>query len=174
MSAERLASAPWGGQKTPRAGQGIEPILRRAVKEDVPEIRALTFAAYAKWVGVTPRPPRPVTADYDGAFRDHRFDLLVEGGTLVAFIETVAEGAELLIVNVAVDLARQREGRGIRLMRHAEAVARAAGLQGTRLTTNKLMATNIVHYERLGYTEEREADHSGGMVAVHMALRFAP
>src|SRR3546814_11326807 len=90
MSAERLASAPWGGQKTPRAGQGIEPILRRAVKEDVPEIRALTFAAYAKWVGVTPRPPRPVTADYDGAFRDHRFDLLVEGGTLVAFIENVA------------------------------------------------------------------------------------
>src|SRR3546814_13992055 len=68
------------------------PILRRAVKGDVPEIRALTFAAYAKWVGVTPRPPRPVTADYDGAFRDHRFDLLVEGGTLVAFIETVAEG----------------------------------------------------------------------------------
>src|SRR3546814_19450143 len=100
MSAERLASAPWGGQKTPRAGQGIEPILRRAVKEDVPEIRALTFAAYAKWVGVTPRPPRPVTADYDGAFRDHRFDLLVEGGTLVAFIEPVAAGAGLLIVNV--------------------------------------------------------------------------
>ncbi|GGJ61281.1 N-acetyltransferase GCN5 [Sphingopyxis bauzanensis] len=138
------------------------------------QIRALTFAAYAKWVGVTPRPPRPVTADYDRAFRDHRFDLLVEGGKLVAFIETVAEGAELLIVNVAVDLARQRKGLGIRLMRHAEAVARAAGLQGTRLTTNKLMATNIVHYERLGYTEEREADHSGGMVAVHMALRFAP
>src|SRR3546814_7479220 len=86
-----------------------EPTLRRAIWEDVPEIRALTLAAYAKWVGVTPRPPRPVTADYDRAFRDHRFDLLVEGGKLVAFIETVAEGAELLIVNVAVDLARQRE-----------------------------------------------------------------
>src|SRR3546814_11267037 len=95
MSAERLASAPWGGQKTPRAGQGIEPILRRAVKEDVPEIRALTFAAYAKWVGVTPRPPRPVTADYDGAFAAPRSDLPVEGGPFFAFIETVAGGAAM-------------------------------------------------------------------------------
>ena len=151
-----------------------EPTLRRAVKEDVPEIRALTLAAYAQWVGVTPRPPRPVTADYDRAFRDHRFDLLVEGGKLVALIETVPEGAELLIVNVAVDPARQREGLGIRLMRHAETLARAAGLTGTRLTTNRLMATNIALYERLDYTQERDVDHGGGMVAVHMVLRFAP
>src|SRR3546814_9263880 len=88
----------------PRAGQGIEPILRRAVKEDVPEIRALTFAAYAKWVGVTPRPPRPVTADYDGAFRDHRFDLLVEGGTLVAFRseEHTSELQSLMRISYAV------------------------------------------------------------------------
>ena len=110
MSADPFASAPWGGEKTPRAGQAIEPILRRAVKEDGPEIRALTLAAYAKWVGITPRPPRPVTADYDRAFRDHRFDLLVEGGQLVALIETVPEDAELRIVNVAVDPARQRAG----------------------------------------------------------------
>lgn len=59
-------------------------------------------------------------------------------------------------------------------MRHAEAVARAAGLQGTRLYTNTLMAANIGLYERLGYTYERDVDHGGGMVAVHMVLRFAP
>ena len=151
-----------------------EPTLRRAISDDVPEIRALTHAAYATWVGVTPRPPRPVTADYDRAFRDHRFDLLVEGGKLVALIETVPEDAELLIVNVAVDPDRQRAGLGIRLLRHAEDVARAAGLQGTRLYTNKLMVANIALYERLGYTQEREVDHGGGTVAVHMVLRFTP
>src|SRR3546814_13319456 len=102
MSAERLASAPWGGQKTPRAGQGIEPILRRAVKEDVPEIRALTFAAYAKWVGVTPRPPRPVTADYDGAFRAHRLASPVEGGTLLHFTAPVAHVPRPLLLHLAV------------------------------------------------------------------------
>ncbi|PBN42247.1 GNAT family N-acetyltransferase [Sphingobium sp. D43FB] len=151
-----------------------EPTLRRAISADVPEIRALVQRAYAPWLAVTPRPPRPVTADYDRAVRDHRFDLLVDRGTLVALIETVPEDAELLIINVAVDPDRQREGLGIRLMRHAEAVARTAGLQGTRLTTNTLMAANIGLYERLGYTQERDVDHGGGMVAVHMVLRFAP
>src|SRR3546814_16460331 len=123
MSAERLASAPWGGQKTPRAGQGIEPILRRAVKEDVPEIRALTFAAYAKCVGVTPRPPRPVTADYDGAFRDHRLDFLVAGGPLFAFISTVAEAAAPPILHVSVNLARHHSGPGLPPMPHSRTFA---------------------------------------------------
>src|SRR3546814_8210239 len=52
------------------------PVLRRAVFEDVDEIRALVLAAYARWEGVTPRPPQPVRADYGRAFRAHRFDLL--------------------------------------------------------------------------------------------------
>src|SRR3546814_4280739 len=78
------------------------PVLRRAVFEDVDEIRALVLAAYARWEGVTPRPPQPVRADYGRAFRAHRFDLLVENGALVGLVETVAEGDELLIVNVAV------------------------------------------------------------------------
>ena len=87
-----------------------EPTLRRAVKEDVPEIRALVQRAYARWLGVTSRPPKPLAADYDRAFGAHRFDVLVHKGELIALLETVAEGRELLIVNVAVDPGRQREG----------------------------------------------------------------
>src|SRR3546814_6804573 len=86
------------------------PVLRSAVFEDVDEIRALVLAAYARWEGVTPRPPQPVRADYGRAFRAHRFDLLVENGALVGLVETVAEGDELLIVNVAVHPDRQGEG----------------------------------------------------------------
>lgn len=149
-----------------------EPTLRRAVKEDVPEIRALVQRAYARWVGVTPRPPKPVNADYDRAFGAHRFDLLVHKGELLALIETVAEGKELLIVNVAVDPDRQRKGLGQRLLRHAEDLARAGGLQGIRLYTNALMAPNIALYQRLGYMREREVDHGEGMVAVHMVRAF--
>ncbi|WP_454887774.1 GNAT family N-acetyltransferase [Sphingomonas oryzagri] len=146
-----------------------ETTLRRAVAEDVPEIRALTLRAYARWQGVTPRPPRPVTADYVRAFREHRFDLLVDRGHLIALIETVGQGDELLIVNVAVDPGRQGEGHGVRLMRHAEVLAREGGLRGTRLYTNKAMTTNIVLYERLGYRFERETLHEHDMLAVHMA-----
>ncbi|WP_336960620.1 GNAT family N-acetyltransferase [Sphingobium aquiterrae] len=145
-----------------------EPTLRRAVKEDVPEIRALVQRAYARWLGVTSRPPKPLAADYDRAFGAHRFDVLVHKGELIALLETVAEGRELLIVNVAVDPDRQREGLGQRLMRHAEDLARAAGFEGTRLYTNALMTANIALYERLGYVREREVDHGDGMVAVHM------
>ena len=145
-----------------------EPTLRRAVKEDVPEIRALVQRAYARWLGVTSRPPKPLAADYDRAFGAHRFDVLVHKGELIALLETVAEGRELLIVNVAVDPDRQREGLGQRLMRHAEDLARAAGFEGTRLYTNALMTANIALYERLGYVREREVDHGDAMVAVHM------
>lgn len=154
--------------------QMSEPTLRRAVKEDVPEIRALVRRAYARWNGVTPRPPKAVNADYARAVGAHRFDLLVQKGELLALIETVAEGTELLIVNVAVDPGRQREGLGQRLMRHAEDLARAGGLRGTRLYTNRLMAANIALYERLGYVREREVDHGDGMVAVHMVRTLDP
>ena len=144
-----------------------EPILRRAIVEDVPEIRALVQRAYARWLGVTPRPPKPLAADYDRAFGARRFDVLVHKGELVALIETVAEGSELLIVNVAIDPEQQGLGLGMRLMRHAEALAAEAGLRGTRLYTNKLMAENIALYERLGYRFEKETRH-GPTVAVHM------
>src|SRR3546814_20247001 len=88
------------------------PVLRRAVFEDVAEIRALVLAAYARWEGVTPRPPQPVRADYGRAFRAHRFALLVEHGALVGLVDTLAEGDELLIVTVEVHPARQGGGTG--------------------------------------------------------------
>ena len=125
------------------------PVLRRAVFEDVDDIRGLVLAAYARWSGVKPRPPRLDLADYGRAVREHRFDLLVDRGGLIGLIETVSQGAELLIVNVAVYPDRQGEGHGVRLLRHAEELARKDGLKGTRLYTNKQMAANIALYEAL-------------------------
>jgi ribosomal protein S18 acetylase RimI-like enzyme len=145
-----------------------EPIIRRAVEQDIADIRALTIRAYTKWVEVTPRPPRPMTADYNQAFADHRFDLLVDQGRLIGLVETAPESTELMIVNVAVEPERQSEGHGVTLMRHAEEIARLTGLAGTRLYTNKLMTSNIALYERLGYVFEKETTHDLGTVAVHM------
>ena len=145
-----------------------DPILRRAVAADIPEIRALTIRAYTKWIDVTPRPPRPMTADYDQAFAEHRFDLLTDHGLLIGLIETAAEGDKLMIVNVAVAPERQGERHGVMLMRHAEDVARQGGFGATRLYTNKLMTSNIALYERLGYVFEKETHHDLGTVAIHM------
>ena len=59
----------------------------------------------------------------DRAFRDHRFDLLVEGGKLVALIETVPEDAELFDRQCRGRPRPAARGLGIRLLRHAEDVA---------------------------------------------------
>ncbi len=49
--------------------------LRRAVDDDAPAIREPTRVAYAKWVPVIGREPKPMTADYKVAVRRHRIDL---------------------------------------------------------------------------------------------------
>lgn len=142
--------------------------IRRATADQVDAVRDLTLKAYAKWVSVTARKPKPMTADYDAALRNHRFDCLYCDDNMVGLIETVAKGDELMVVNVAVDPDHQGQGYGVRLMRHAETLAREAGLVATRLYTNKLMRENIALYEWLGYRFERETMHDEGALAVHM------
>jgi len=151
----------------------MEPILRLAGPADAEAIRALTREAYAKWVPVAGREPLPMQVDYEDAVRRHRFDLACLGEVLAALIETVPEGDELLIVNVAVRPAFQKRGLGVRLLKHAERLAAEAGLSGTRLYTNKLFAENIALYESLGYAIESEEVQTIG-VRVNMVKPFAP
>ncbi|HTG23855.1 MAG TPA: GNAT family N-acetyltransferase [Reyranella sp.] len=142
--------------------------LRRAVASDAPAIRALTREAYAKWVPLIGREPKPMTADYAEAVRRHRIDLLHLDGVLAALIETIAESDHLLIENVAVSPAFQGRGLGRKLMAHAEQIAASAGHGETRLYTNKLFAENIELYRKLGYRIDREEVLEIG-VAVHMS-----
>ena len=134
---------------------------------DAAAIRALTREAYGKWVAVAGREPLPMRIDYAEALTRHRFDLLHVGNRLAALIETVAQGDDLLIVNVAVRPAFQGRGFGVRLIKFAEDLAASAGLQRTRLYTNKLFAANLQLYASLGYSVEKEEALNGG-VAVHM------
>ncbi|HTB35474.1 MAG TPA: GNAT family N-acetyltransferase [Reyranella sp.] len=142
--------------------------MRRAVASDAPAVRALTREAYAKWVPLIGREPKPMTADYAEAVRSHRIDLLHLDGVLAALIETIAETDYLLIENVAVAPAFQGRGLGRKLMAHAEQIAASSGFGETRLYTNKLFADNIALYRRLGYRIDREEVLTIG-VAVHMS-----
>lgn len=142
--------------------------IRRAGAEQVDQIRDLSVRAYAKWVPITPRKPRPMTADYSVSVLTNQFDLLFEGERLVGLIETVQHDFELMIVNVAIEPDCQGKGYSTTLMRHAEQRAQDSGLSGTRLYTNKLMTENIALYERLGYNFEKETHHDSGTIAVHM------
>ena len=140
---------------------------RPATLADAEAITALTRQAYAKWVAVIGREPLPMTVDYGQSIDANRFDLLHADEVLAALIETVPQGDELLIVNVAVAPAFQGQGLGRRLVAAAEDLAVASGLKATRLYANALFTENLRLYARLGYQVEREEPLNGG-VAVHM------
>jgi ribosomal protein S18 acetylase RimI-like enzyme len=142
--------------------------LRQAVASDVADIRKLTREAYAKWVPLIGREPKPMTADYAEAVRTHRIDLLHGAGALAALIETIAEADHLLVENLAVSPAFQGRGLGRKLMAHAEQIAASLGHGEIRLYTNKLFAQNIELYRKLGYRIDREEVLEIG-VAVHMS-----
>jgi len=108
-----------------------------------------------------------MTADYDTAVRQHRFDLLLNDCVLVALIETVDEGEQLLVENVAVAPRFQGQGFGRMLLAHAEQIARDLGIGRVRYT-NERFTENIRIYERLGYAIDRE-ENVGAAVAVHMS-----
>jgi ribosomal protein S18 acetylase RimI-like enzyme len=141
--------------------------LRQATTADAGAIRALTRQAYAKWVPLIGREPKPMTADYDEAVVKHRFDLLYVDGTLAALIETIREADHLLVENVAVSPDFQGRGLGRKLMAHAEVLARELGFDTIRLYTNQRFAENIALYRRLGYRVDREEDVKVGVVT-HM------
>jgi ribosomal protein S18 acetylase RimI-like enzyme len=146
--------------------------LRRARLSDVADIRELILSAYAKWVPVIGRAPKPMTVDYADVIRQHRFDLLHVGDSLAGLIETCLAVDHLLIVNVAVAPQWQRRGFGAKLMAHAQQMALASGLREVRLYTDQLLADNIRFYRSLGYHVAREEAVTVGVI-VHMRKLLA-
>jgi GNAT superfamily N-acetyltransferase len=151
----------------------IRSALRRAVPGDAAAVRSLTREAYAKWVPVIGREPKPMTADYDAAVRDHLVDLLEVDGELAALIEVRPEVDHLLIVNVAVLPTHQGSGYGRALLAHAEDLARSLGVGEVRLYTNGRFTENLKLYQRVGYRVDREETSQLG-VAVYMSKPLAP
>ena len=147
--------------------------IRPAVLADAARIRALTRAAYAKWVPLIGREPLPMQADYERAVVEHAIDLLIVGGALAGLIETILRPDHLWIENLAVAPERQRGGLGRLLLDHAERRALQSGRPEIRLLTNQAFAANLELYARLGYAIDRTKPFRGG-TAVHMSKRADP
>jgi ribosomal protein S18 acetylase RimI-like enzyme len=145
--------------------------LRQATATDAGAIRELTRQAYAKWVPLIGREPKPMTADYDEAVARHRFDLLYVDGTLAALIETIREADHLLVENVAVSPDFQGRGLGRKLMAHAEVLAGELGYREIRLYTNQRFVENVELYRKLGYRVDREEVLPVGVVT-HMSKKL--
>ncbi|MBV9833336.1 MAG: GNAT family N-acetyltransferase [Alphaproteobacteria bacterium] len=114
------------------------------------------------------REPKPMTADYDKAVREHMVFVVEAPGRLDAALELIPATDHLLIENVAVAPTAQGRGLGTQLMAVAERVARDLGVSEIRLYTNARFAENIALYEKLGYVLYDRVVISGAGEAVWM------
>lgn len=147
--------------------------LCRATSVDASTVRDLVRAAYAKWVPLLGREPKPMTADYEAAVRNHVVDVLRLDGEAAALIEMEPEDDHLLVVNVAVSPDHQGRGYGRALLAHAEEFAISLGLKELRLYTSVHLTENVKLYERVGYKVDREEEASPHLgVFVYMSKRL--
>lgn len=151
----------------------IRPIdIRPAGPDEAAVIGNIVRAAYAKWIPVIGREPRPMQVDYQTALQDHQFDVVVENGQILGLIETIQHGDHLWIENVAVVPEAQGRGIGQRLLAHAEHRAAERGCFEARLLTNGAFQANVSLYRRLGYAVDREEDFMNG-TTVYMSKKLA-
>ncbi len=143
-------------------------ILRQATLTDAATIGDLTRLAYAKWVPLIGREPKPMTVNYDRAVVEHRIDLYEIDGEAVALVEVVPQAQHLLIENIAVRPDHQGRRIGDVLLSHAETIARSLHLAELRLYTNAAFVSNIEFYARRGFQEFHREPFPAGGVTVHM------
>jgi ribosomal protein S18 acetylase RimI-like enzyme len=124
---------------------------RPAGPADLPAIREVVTAAYARYLGRMDRPPAPMLADYGAAVAAGR--LWVTGEPVTGLIELTEAGHSLHVGNVAVHPASQGTGLGRQLMDFAERRAITLGLTRLSLYTNEVMTENQAIYTHLGYRE---------------------
>ncbi|WP_246205657.1 GNAT family N-acetyltransferase [Microvirga arsenatis] len=125
-------------------------------------IRDVVRAAYARWVPVIGREPRPMAVDYDQAVREHWIDVISIGPRIVGLIQMMLREDHLWIENVAVRPEDQGRGLGRQLLAHAERRAIEAGCTETRLLTNAAFEANVALYERTGYVIVKREPFMGG------------
>ena len=124
---------------------------RPATAADLPAIREVVGAAYARYLSRMDRPPAPMLADYGAAVDAGR--LWVTGQPVAGLIELTGAGDTLHIGNVAVHPGSQGTGLGRLLMDFAERRAILLGLTRLNLYTNEVMTENQGIYTHLGYRE---------------------
>ena len=133
------------------------PSLRRATAADLPAIKAIIAAAYAKYLTRMDKRPAPMFRDYGPSVEDGT--TWVAGSPVVAVLTLYPREDHLLVENVAIHPDAQGRGLGRALMEFAEQEATRGGFTRMALVTHEAMTENQAIYARLGYTEvDRRAE----------------
>ena len=133
------------------------PGLRRATAADLPAIKAIIDAAYAKYLTRMDKRPAPMFRDYGPSVEDGT--TWVAGSPVTAVLTLYPREDHLLVENIAVHPGAQGRGLGRALMGFAEQEAARRGFTRMALMTHEAMTENQAIYGRLGYTEvDRRAE----------------
>ena len=125
--------------------------LRPATAADLPAIRALIDAAYAKYLTRMDKAPAPMLRDYGPSVQAGT--TWVTGSPITAVLTLYPRDDHLYVENIAVHPAAQGRGLGRALMSFAEQEAARHGLTRMALVTHEVMIENQAIYARLGYAE---------------------
>lgn len=142
------------------SGSTTAPLgLRRAVAEDLPAIRAVIEAAYARYLTRMDKPPAPLFRDYGPSVEAGT--TWVTGSPITAVLTLYPRDDHLYVENIAVAPSAQGRGLGRALMEFAEQEAARRGLSRMALVTHEAMTENQAIYARLGYVEIERRSEDG-------------
>lgn len=142
------------------SGSTTAPLgLRRAVAEDLPAIRAVIDAAYARYLTRMDKPPAPMFRDYGPSVEAGT--TWVTGSPITAVLTLYPRDDHLYVENIAVAPSAQGRGLGRALMEFAEQEAARRGLSRMALVTHEAMTENQAIYARLGYVEIERRSEDG-------------
>ncbi len=129
-----------------------EPSVRLAVPGDLAAVQGIVAAAYGPYEAEIGVRPGPLDDDY-AQYIDRGWTHVLEDGGILGLLVLIPQQDALLLDNVALAPHAQGQGHGGRLMRFAEAFARAGGFDRIRLYTHEKMSANRALYAGLGYVE---------------------
>jgi ribosomal protein S18 acetylase RimI-like enzyme len=143
---------------SPDAASG-PPGLRHATAADLPAIKAIIDAAYAKYLTRMDKQPAPMFRDYGPSVEDGT--TWVAGSPVTAVLTLYPREDHLLVENIAINSDAQGRGLGRALMQFAEQEADRRGFTRMALVTHEAMTENQAIYARLGYTEVNRRAENG-------------
>lgn len=133
-------------------------LIERAKPEDHDAVAALTQVAYRGYVSLLGREPTPMAQNHKARIAQGEVFLAISADALCGVIVLENHGSETLIYSIVVAPEMQGQGVGQRLLRFAEARARAKGHVRMRLCTSDKMHRNVRIYLAFGYREVGRED----------------
>ncbi|ALV36642.1 GNAT family N-acetyltransferase [Streptomyces sp. CdTB01] len=131
--------------------------IRAAVASDVPAVKAVTDAAYHRYIERIGVVPVPMRADHAANVAAGK--VFVTGEPVVGLVVLEEHDDHLFLDSIAVHPDAHGTGVGRRLLRFVDAHARERGLPEVRLYTNAMMWENQKIYPKYGYeVVERRVD----------------